>query len=591
MFGFFDKFYKPRRDQLLAAGRGGTRAQNHSDPIGVCASAATCPRGDATCQLDPAQYPCLQGRPIQLEPQQLRCVMHMLENNELLADHVVGAGKTYIAVATAACLLDRDPNMHCWMITPAGLRQNMLDTLLAYGVHDMTRIHIMGHDEFYRALMGTSKAHAKLTPDVLRNAFVAIDEVHGFRNPDGKRTRQLLKAMQYAAKILLMTGTSAYNFPSDTCVSLAMLYRTTKVFHLDRFNETVDAALYRGDWKSARLIQELFRCMISMHHVNNPAMFPEALDEVVTLVMPDTFFAKYAVIEEAEEAKMRARYGSIDPTVFYNGLRQAVNDAELDADATSPKIPWIVDCLQRHADEQAVVYSAFLGKGTVQLAAQLKTKHVPFGQIYGGMSDKERKATITLYNTRKNRVMLLSKAGGEGLNLLRTEIMIGMEPGWQEAGTSQFKGRGSRRGSHKNMPAHRRRVRRFDLVLDKPHERRKLADYMKADFNAYEDEHRELLVEQGWATPSVDHYMFRLSKRKNERNKRFMLMVQPGSIEKLNCHSGVAVCVPRAASASAGASSAAAAAPAAAAASSVAAHAPPSSKKNGRGNRRNSLNQ
>lgn len=535
IFHLFETVYKPRRARHEAA----HILQDHIDPVGVCKSTATCPHGDELCRLNPARYPCLQNRPIQLEPQQLRCVMHLLEHDELLADHIVGAGKTFIAVATSVCLLDRDPNMHCWMITPAGLRQNMKDALMAYGVQDLSRYHFMGHDEFYRALVGTSKKHAKLTPDILKNAFVAIDEVHGFRNPDGKRTNELLQAMQHAAKVLLMTATSAYNFPSDTCVILAMLYRTTNVFHLDRFNETVDSAVYHGDLRSARMLQELFRCMISMHTYVDPALFPEAVDEVVTLTMPAPFFKKYAIIEKAEEKKMKERYGDIDPTVFYNGLRQAVNDAQLDEDAASPKIEWILQCLQRNVDCQSVVYSAFLAKGTNQLATQLAARHISFGQIYGGMSDADRATAVKLYNdinaARRTRVMLLSKAGGEGLNLLRTEIMIGMEPGWQQAGADQFKGRGRRRGSHANMPAHRRKVRRYELILDKPNERRKLTDYMKPNFNAYEDEQHERIHEGVWETPSVDHYMFRMSKRKNDRNMRFMRLVEPGSIEYLNC--------------------------------------------------------
>lgn len=533
----FDRVYAARQADRRSS------AQNHFDPVGVCRTVAECPRGDARCARNPAQYPCLTNAQIQLEPQQQRCVIHMFENESLLVEHIVGAGKTYIAAGTSVCLLAKYPRMRCWMITPAGLVQNMKDTLTSYGVHDFSRYHFMGHDEFYRAITGTSKSHQHLASDALDGDLVVIDEAHEFRNPDGKRAQALLRAIRHAAKLLLMTATSAYNFPSDTCVQLAMMYRTDQVFHLDRFNEMVDDAIYHGQLPAARMIQNLFRCLISIHDYVDLALFPEAIDEIVSLPMSVAFYKKYKVIEEAEEAKMREMYGRIDPTVFYTGLRQAVNDANLDNDAASPKPAWVMNCIVRNPGVQVVVFSAFLQKGTSQLFSLLDAAGIRYGWIYGGMPQKERLEQVRLFNAQQIQIMLLSKAGGQGLNLKRTEIMIGLEPGWQQAGTDQFKGRGRRRGSHANMPLHRRRIKRYDLVLEKPGEPRKISDYMKPTFNGYEDERHEIMNESELPTPSVDHYLLRMSRRKHDRNMRFKRLIEPVSIEYLNCSSNTHTCV------------------------------------------------
>ena len=71
---------------------------------------------------------------------------------------------------------------------------------------------------------------------------------------------------------------------------------------------------------------------------------------------------------------------------------------------------------------------------------------------------------------RKIKVLFISKAGSEGLDLKNTSNIIIMESGWNENSMEQIIGRGVRYKSHESLPKSKRAVTVYRLYAIKPNE-------------------------------------------------------------------------------------------------------------------------
>ena len=69
------------------------------------------------------------------------------------------------------------------------------------------------------------------------------------------------------------------------------------------------------------------------------------------------------------------------------------------------------------------------------------------------------------YNHGEIQVLIITKSGGEGLDLKNTRVVIIMEPMWNSAGFDQVVGRAVRYKSHSSLPVKDRRVDIYKMIL------------------------------------------------------------------------------------------------------------------------------
>lgn len=74
------------------------------------------------------------------------------------------------------------------------------------------------------------------------------------------------------------------------------------------------------------------------------------------------------------------------------------------------------------------------------------------------VSHNRRGDPLCNYNEGKLRALLLSSAGGEGLDLKGTRVVQLLEPHWNEEKLKQVIGRGVRYKSHEGLPPEQRNV-------------------------------------------------------------------------------------------------------------------------------------
>jgi hypothetical protein len=138
-----------------------------------------------------------------------------------------------------------------------------------------------------------------------------------------------------------------------------------------------------------------------------------------------------------------------------------------------PKIQKAFESLKStlNADPTArgVVYSNYLDAGINPYKARLEAAKIPYGEFTGQLSPKKRDQLVRDYNEGKLRTLLLSSAGGEGLDLKGTRLLQVLEPHWNNEKLKQVEGRGARYMSHADLPEEKRKLVVENYRATRPH--------------------------------------------------------------------------------------------------------------------------
>jgi SNF2 family DNA or RNA helicase len=103
-----------------------------------------------------------------------------------------------------------------------------------------------------------------------------------------------------------------------------------------------------------------------------------------------------------------------------------------------------------------VVYSNFKTSGIYLVMKLLDYYSISYKYIDGELSEETREEAVKGYNDGKISVLLITRAGGEGLDLKNTHSLYLMEPHWNSL--DQIRGRVVRYMSHTTLPKDQQKV-------------------------------------------------------------------------------------------------------------------------------------
>lgn len=226
---------------------------------------------------------------------------------------------------------------------------------------------------------------------------------------------------------------------------------------------------------------------------------------------------KKGVKGEAKREKKKQETGA-----FYGELRQALNklklskkgkknldDNDKDKEELGAAAAWVINHFKTHPKEKALFYSGFIEVGVEAMAKLLDEHNIRYVKITGNESAPKRKQAVEAFNTDpKIQVFLISKAGGEGLDLKGTRSVILWESSWNDKIEEQAIARGERYKSHSHLPVSEQTLTVYRLLVHKP---------AGAALND--------------VLPSVDDYLLEISKLKEKSNKLYQKILQRVSIE------------------------------------------------------------
>lgn len=83
---------------------------------------------------------------------------------------------------------------------------------------------------------------------------------------------------------------------------------------------------------------------------------------------------------------------------------------------------------------------------------------IEYVSISGSSSLNTRKRAVDMFNSGETKVMFISAAGAEGLDLKETRYVVILEPHWNDERIKQVIGRAARYKSHDALPESKRIV-------------------------------------------------------------------------------------------------------------------------------------
>lgn len=419
---------------------------------------------------------------------QTRVLKKLEDNGGVIVAHRMGGGKTLTALAAGI-----NSKLPLDVVTPAGVVPHW---------EAQAKEHLSGKPKmrvrsYERAMMDAQKATPEEFSGMMQGEAIAVfDEAHRMRNTGTERHSNLAQPGMEAKKRLLLTGTPIFNQPSDLAILANIaagewrLPESQGAFKKLFLNEEevnptpaqrkegIKSGI-RYSLKNKDLLEAALAGHVDLHESDMDKDYPSRKDEVVSVEMSPKQHEVYNFLMDKVPAPIRrkireglpanklesqalnallagARQSSLSPRPYV----ESMTDAEEEKAAT--KIHKAVNLLEKQRNEdpnfRGVVYSNYLEAGIHPYARMLLKKGVPFSIYHGGTTKKCREQIIEDYNAGKVPVLLVSSAGGEGLDLKGTKLVQILDPHFNNPKIEQVIGRGIRFKSHSHLPKEERHV-------------------------------------------------------------------------------------------------------------------------------------
>ena len=430
-------------------------------------------------------------------------------NGNLLLSHPVGSGKTFTSIAAFEKLKEKGLANRVLVVTPASLRTNFGEN----GVKRFTdsNYSIYGNkQEIASDKTGTFKEPTPTGPEYGITSYelfrenpekyikghnadtVVFDEVHRIRNDNSKIFQALKEHRGSFRNFLGMTGSISSNSPSDV---VPLIDAMTQGNHRLGSKTSFENRFVTKDSKGNKVIANptLVRALIApyVHNVTDDQLEEGSglkrpdkyVNEItVPLTGPHADYYRYAInqldpITKAKLAHGLGKIGKAEMDAVFSKLlksRQVANsmatmDPKMSLEESaekSVKVKRLLDDVENHLtkvpDAQVLIHSELLKGGVDVLEAGLKKRGIEYGKFIGkgnpGVTEKNRQEAVDNYNAGKSKVLLISSAGGEGLDLPNTTMVASLDGHWNPEKINQVEARGVRMGGLSHRPEKDRKV-------------------------------------------------------------------------------------------------------------------------------------
>ena len=360
--------------------------------------------------------------------------------------HGVGTGKTFTAVATCNMYLQLYPKNKVIFISPPAILYNFIESLFEYGIDARDpRFTYFTYDKWYRSKMNAT------------DCLLVVDEAHNFRTEIIETTRKneqgievteyiqnkkgaslLNRGGMFAHKVLLLTATPFVNKLYDI-ENLLSISDGKEPINPDTFGEICSNKSMRHDYFAYRISQ--------YKNASGDSNFPERRESYVPIIVPEGY-----------ESDIRASYSKENP--FY------IHSRQISSKADSLKCNYVIKEILDNPSRKFVCYTTFEDSGYKPLEDMLAKNGIKYAMITGKDSANKKKMSIDSYNNYGNdnflgttcRVIIITRAGAEGVDLKRTYTIYILDGQWNDALYEQIVARAIRYKSHADLPISERYV-------------------------------------------------------------------------------------------------------------------------------------
>lgn len=456
-----------------------------------------------------------------LKDYQQAVVKFMNTHRGIIAAFDLGMGKTFTAIATAECLRKQAKyfgvDIKIVVVTTPTLQANFKKEMELVGVKEKnytfyylnTFANMLNKNEFdcSRSLLIIDEAHDLRTD--YRGQFGTSGPVKK-KPTKHSNAKSLVECAKKAWKVLLLTGTPIYNLPHDV-VNLVAMVKGVEPMLKSRF-------ITNTDIKQPVLFKNTFGCVFAFKKrgVEDTKDYPQRIDEYEWIKMTPKYLSKYNQVESEYWKKYsKKRSDESVKKMFMTSLRKATLTSD---DVPNPKIERALEIIQ--LGMKTVVYSDYKHAGIDKIYNILKQKGIKVVKITSDTTPEDREKYVKRFNKSKRmNVMLISKAGRQGIDLKGVRHLIILEKGWVRSGEEQVIGRSVRLGSHTHLPNDEKNVTIHHLMLIKPTD--------------------EAYIQKGYPPSgyheSVDLYLYKYAQSKHQTNTGFERRLESVDIFHSEC--------------------------------------------------------
>jgi len=413
---------------------------------------------------------------VELQPHQQDALEHAKGKPGTVLSHGLGSGKTLTGIA-----IGEQQGGNTLAVTPASLTSNYEKEVEKFVEPDRQDAHkAVSYSKFRRDPQKHVDEHQ---PDTM-----ILDELHRLRNPT-KARKAVDQVRPQVDKAVGMTASMVNNHPSE----VAPLTNTVvgdRVIGREEFNERfIDnqkespGILGRimgaegGEKESIKNQDELRETLSPYIHRYAPDKsgpdYPDVEAEEVDVPMGDRQDKLVREIADQDPVLAYKMRNNLPPSkeeaknlnAFMQAQRQvsntpATHDTSVeDPVEASPKMQQVLEDMEGQAKEdenfRGVVYSNYLGAGAEPI---IENSEAPAELYHGGLSKSQRDRVLDRFEKGDTKVLGLSPAGAEGIDLKGVKQMSVLEPDWNPETTNQAIGRAVRYQSHDHLPEDERNV-------------------------------------------------------------------------------------------------------------------------------------
>lgn len=425
---------------------------------------------------------CINRSKTTLLPHQIKVVKHLQNNRGIIAVHSVGSGKTLMAVTASQCFLDMYPSQNVIVVSPATLIDNFKKDMIKYGIDpENSKYKFYSFEKFAKLIS---------IKDICTNNFLIVDEAHILRTKTlgdkGIKVKQVIACSTKALKVLLLTATPFVNDSYDLENLLSIVKGKLPM------NE--------NEWTKITSSTKLFKdyidgCFSFYNSTKNIEDFPEEIIHEKIIEMDPKFYNEYRKIEAGNENQLEKYKITGNPFRFLQGVRTGLLKL-----TDSAKLLWTIKHVKKwmEKNEKTVVYTNFVEAGIKNLKLLLENElHLEswdssknlnskkYGIISGKIATKKRKDIIQEFNDDHIDLLMLSSAGGVGIDLKGVRNIVILDVPWNKASLNQAIGRAVRYKSHIHLPINERKVDVWILYNKKPINKDPKDDVASADMILY----------------------------------------------------------------------------------------------------------
>jgi len=505
-------------------------------------------------------------------PHQQEAIKQFVDNNgEIILAHSTGSGKTASALFCFESARKLGAAHNALVVVPTGLRTNFAekgvkkftdDAVQVFGnkqeVSDGSHVDfqtadktipysVVGYELFRQAPHKYMEASGADT--------LIVDEVHKARDTKGVNFKALMLARAMATNFIGLTGSVVSNKPSDIIALMTLSAGYPIAGSQTEFEKRYMSIIgsregFLGGKKDITVIirpseiQQRFGKLVNfVSHEDlertNPTLFPKKQVSEVLVEMSDEqkdlynyamgqlpFITRYKIEHNIPMDKREAQtvFGKIIRARQVSNSIATMGTVSLEeaADRT-PKIKKVLDDAQEHLqttpDGQVVMYSNLVNGGIDVLAAGLKKRGISFGVFIGKgrevggnkVQEETRQAGVSDYLEGKLRVLLVSEAGAEGLDLKNSTMVQMVDGHFNPEVIQQAEARGVRAKGLEDRPQENRVViiKRYKSVMPK-------VGFLRSLFG-------------GGKKHTTDQWIYDVAAGKDVLNEQFRTALQTGT--------------------------------------------------------------